>query len=84
MPGVATLHLDGDLLAANDADAQVNVAETAAADLADDAIFAANDELIARRTEHVHHGRGHIVVGRRRVEIGGGSWMAARRHRLQL
>lgn len=48
MASVAALHLDGHLLAAYYADAQVDVAEAARSDLPDDAILAGDDELVGR------------------------------------
>ena len=61
MPGLDGLELDGHLLAVGDVDAQVDVAEASAADLADEAILAADDELGPASQRSRRCSRHHVV-----------------------
>lgn len=75
MTGVDAFHFDGHLFAAQNADAQVNVTETAAANFPDDPVLGRDDEFIlATSHERFHRVRVH-VVGRRRGAVGGLRWL---------
>uniref|UniRef100_A0A1I7Z6U4 Transposase n=1 Tax=Steinernema glaseri TaxID=37863 RepID=A0A1I7Z6U4_9BILA len=57
--GLAGLDLDGHLLAIRNVNTQVDVAEGAAADLADEPVLHAADELLRGR---IHHAARHLLL----------------------